>query len=173
MRIAATLNGAPQYVASLTGAGYLSAHLNLSDKPKEQKRDGCLRVEGHDTNTESQTVSMSWPELDVNEGDVIQLTVLEDGPSDPPAKKRSTADSPGNLLSNEALAQNVLALCAEFEAKLFALLEKAQALEPADEHRKFKRAVGQIALDLGEHLLSPIYRRHSKLIPQDVRGELL
>jgi hypothetical protein len=173
MRIAAVLNGSSQYVASLDGAGYLSAHLNLADRPKEKSRSATLRVEGHETSKETETVFVSWPEIKLGQGDVVQLTVLDDGPGDLPAKRRTTAESPDNLFSSEPLAREVLALCADFETKLLELLSKAESIEPDEELRKFKRAVGHMASDLGDHLLYPIYRRHAILIPESARGELL
>jgi hypothetical protein len=35
MRIAVSLDGQLQYIASLQVAGYLNAHLNLASRPKE------------------------------------------------------------------------------------------------------------------------------------------
>ena len=52
-------------------------------------------------------------------------------------------------------------------------MEKSGATEPAEEHKKFKLAVGHTIVDLGEHLLSPVYRRHPELVPEAMRGELL
>jgi hypothetical protein len=62
---------------------------------------------------------------------------------------------------------------ADFEGRLFELMEKSATSEPAEEHQKFKRAVGNAIVDLGEHLLSPVYRRHPELVPEAIRGELL
>jgi len=53
------------------------------------------------------------------------------------------------------------------------LLEKAQETEPAEDSKKFERACGIVALELGKNLLYPIYRRHKELIPGDLKGELL
>ena len=52
-------------------------------------------------------------------------------------------------------------------------MEKSDRIEPPNEHQKFQRAVGNIIVDLGEHLLSPVYRRHPELVPEAMRGELL
>ncbi|MEK6322946.1 MAG: hypothetical protein AABN33_14835 [Acidobacteriota bacterium] len=173
MRIETTLNGVKQFIASLSGAGYLSAHLNLSDRPKEPKRTLTLRVEGFDTNSPSETVSLKWPALDLTSGDVVQLRLMDDGPGDPPLEKQSSAESPSNLFTSRALAEDLLQLCQEFESHLLLLLEKSQQQEPEDEHAKFKRAVGDVVAELGDRFLYPVYRRHAQLIPESLKGELL
>ncbi|PYV36445.1 MAG: hypothetical protein DMG06_30685 [Acidobacteria bacterium] len=173
MRIAATINGTTKYIASLQGAGYLSAHLNLSDRPKDNKTSSVLRVEGFDTNSPTETVSVKWPEISLRLGDVVQLQVLEDGPADPPTVQRRSSESPSNLFGDADLAKELLSLCDDFEKRLLELMEKSGRIEPPDEHQKFKRAVGNIIVDLGEHLLSPVYRRHPDLVPEAMRGELL
>jgi hypothetical protein len=53
------------------------------------------------------------------------------------------------------------------------LLEKAKKTEPAEDCKRFERACGSAAFELGENLLYPIYRRHKELIPEDLKGELL
>jgi hypothetical protein len=173
MRIAVTINGAAKYVASVRGAGYLSAHLNLADRPKDSEVKRVLRVEGYDTNAPTETVSVKWPEMALSVGDVVGLHVLEDGPADEPAVRRSTVESASNLFSDENLAKELLVLCENFERQLLGLMEKAGSIEVQEEHQKFKRAVGNTLVDLGEHLLSPVYRRHPNLVPDSMRGELL
>lgn len=173
MRIAVVLNGTAQHVAAIEGAGYLSAHLNLADRPKDGEVKRVLRVEGFDTNSATETVSLKWPELALSLGDVVQLQVLDEGPGEEPASRRSTTESPLNLFSDETLARELLSLCEDFERRLFQLMEKAERIEPPEEHKKLKRAIGNIIVDLGEHFLSPVYRRHPSLIPDAMRGELL
>jgi hypothetical protein len=173
MRIAVTLNGSAKHVAAIEGAGYLSAHLNLADRPKEGQVKRLLRVEGFDTSFPTETVSLKWPEISLSPGDVVQLQVLDEGPGDEPVSRRSTTESPANLFSDEGLARELLSLCEDFERRLFRLMAKAETVEPPEEHKKFKRAIGNIVVDLGEHFLSPVYRRHANLIPDAMRGELL
>jgi hypothetical protein len=172
MRIAVTLNGTAQYVASLSGAGFLSAHLNLSDRPKEQLQIRKLRVQGSETG-ETATVSVAWPELKISAGDIIELSVLEDGPGDPPASRRSSSESPDNLFGDVALAKEALAMCNDFGTALDALLVKSRAAESEEEYRKIVRAAGNALADLGQHLMYPIFRRHAELVPQQMRGALL
>jgi len=173
MRIEAKLNGVKQFVAAISGAGYLNAHLNLSDRPKENKRTLSLRVEGHDTNSPSETVSLKWPAVDLASGDVVELRLLDDGPGDPPLEKRSSAESPSNLFTSSALAEDLLQACQEFESRLLLVLEKSQQQEPKEEHAKFERAVGHVVTELGDRFLYPVYRRHAHLIPESLEGELL
>jgi hypothetical protein len=40
-------------------------------------------------------------------------------------------------------------------------MRSASTIETDAENRKLKRAIGNVLVDLGEHLLSPIYRRHA------------
>jgi hypothetical protein len=173
MRIAVSLDGQPQYVASLPGPGYLNAHLNLASRPQETVAKRVLRIVGYDTNVPTETVSLHWPELTLNSGDVVQLEVLDEGPGDAPVQRRSSAEAPTNLISDSALAKDLLDICESFEGRLFEFMEKAAAIEPEEERQKLKRAIGKILVNLGEHLLSPIYRRHAQLIPEEMRGELL
>ena len=71
------------------------------------------------------------------------------------------------------MAKEVVHAVSEFEKNLMRLLEKAQETEPAEDSKKFERACGIVALELGKNLLYPIYRRHKELIPGDLKGELL
>ena len=64
-------------------------------------------------------------------------------------------------------------LAQHFENRLLEIMKNASTIEPEEEHRKLKRAIGDVLVDLGEHLLSPIYRRHAELIPEPMKGELL
>jgi hypothetical protein len=173
VRLEAKLNGTAKYVAQIAGAGFLNAHLNLFNRPKENGVSSVLRVQCYDTNSPTETVSMKWPEISLTQGDVVQLRLLEDGPADPPAVRKSTSESPLNLFSDVTLAKELLSLVEEFEQRLFALLEKSGNIESADEQKKFKRAVGHTIIDLGEHLRSPVYRRHPELVPEEMRGERL
>jgi hypothetical protein len=167
------VNGEARYVAQVSGAGFLSAHLNLNDRPKEGRTRAVLRVVGHDTSTPTENVSMQWPETSLTAGDVVHLQVLEDGPADPPASSRRTSEAPTNLFHDANLAKELLSMVEDFERRLFALMEKSAASEPEDEHKKFKLAVGHALADLGDHLLRPVFRRHAELIPEAMRGELL
>jgi hypothetical protein len=173
MRIAVSLGGKLQYTASLDGAGFLSAHLNLAHRPKESLTKRVIRVQGYDTNSPTETVSLSWPELKLDVGDTVQLEILGEGPGDAPAQRRNSTESPTNLLSNTAVAKELLDACQHFENRLLEIMKNASTLEPEEEHRKLKRAIGDVLVDLGEHLLSPIYRRHAELIPEPMKGELL
>src|SRR2546425_12408611 len=96
MRLSLSVNGAHPVIASVSGPGFLSAHLNIHDRPKEDDHSIKVRISGHQT-AETETISMSWPTTDLNVGDVVGLRILPDGEGDAPLKVRRSSESPSNL----------------------------------------------------------------------------
>ena len=172
MRLSMAVNGGNPIVASLPCPGYLSAHLNMSDRPKDNERKKTVRLDGTETG-ETETVHLKWPSVELKVGDVVELRVLPDGEGNEPSEIRRSSKSPYNLFSNAELAKELLQAVSEFEGRLSELLEKSKELEPADEHKKFTRAWGSVVWELGQNLLQPVYRRHNELIPEAMKGELL
>lgn len=172
MRLSLSLNGSSKYTASQPGPGFLSAHVNLHNRPKDDDHSGRVRIAGTITE-ETETTRLDWRSYDLTVGDVVELRVLPDGPGDPPVETQKSSEAPTNLLSNVDFAKEVLATVSEIDGRLMKLLEKAEKVEPSDEYKKFGREVGNVIYELGEHLLYPIFRRHKELIPADMKGELL
>jgi hypothetical protein len=172
MRISVSVNGNSRLVASLPGPGYLDAHLNMSDRPKESKRSQTLRVIGIETQ-QTETVHLQWPTFALQTGDVVELRLLPEGQGDLPTTTRTSTQHPANLLSNSDLAKELVQLVSEYDKRFLELLDKSKENEPADEHNKFVHAVGAVICEIGDRLLFPVYRRHKELIPDNFKGELL
>ena len=172
MRLSLSVNGTVPLVASLSGPGYLSAHLNMSDRPKEDQRRKTVSINGFETG-ETETVSVKWPVVQLEIGDVVELRILPAGEGDAPSEIRRSSESPYSLFSSADLAKELIQAVAAFERQLTDLRNKAQKVEPADEHKKFALATAAVAWELGQNLLYPIYRKHRELIPEDMKGELL
>jgi hypothetical protein len=172
MRLSMAVNDGNPIVASLPCPGYLSAHLNMSDRPKDNERKKNVRLDGMETR-ETETVHLKWPSVELKVGDVVELRVLPDGEGNEPSEVRRSSESPYNLFSNAELAKELIQAVSEFEERLSKLLEKSGELEPADEHKKFTRAWGSVVWELGQNLLHPVYRRHKELIPEAFKSELL
>jgi hypothetical protein len=130
-------------------------------------------VEGYDTSVDTENVSHSWPEVELTLGDVVEICLLEDGDGTQPALTRRTSESPKNLFVTSELASEALAAGQQFEAAILDLLRKAEAQETEEEAKKVRRAVGHLLAALGDHLYSPIWRRHQSLVPEAMKGELL
>ena len=167
MRIEALLNTDSCCTAGIVTRGYVSAHLNHS-KTSGAASITLVAIEAHET----ESVHLEWPVVALKEGDVVTLRLLADGPSTEPAKRSTTSDHPENLFADPSLAEQVLDACKEFENRLGAVLDRSKALEPPEDHAKFLRAVGYLASELGDRLLYPIYRRHSALVPDELRGDI-
>lgn len=172
MRLSLKVNGHPRVVAAVDGPGYLSAHLNLCERPKDSDYSKSIRLVGTQT-LETETVRFEWPEFDLQVGDTAELNLLNEGTGDPPSAVRRSSESPHNLFSHPELAKEVLSVVSDFESHLMQMLDKSKTIEPAEEHKRFALAVGYVVAQLGDSLLSPIYRRHKDLVPDNLKGELL
>jgi hypothetical protein len=67
MRLSLKVNGNPRVVAAVRGPGYLSAHLNLHERPKDNDHSKTVRVVGIQT-LETETVRFEWPEFNLSSG---------------------------------------------------------------------------------------------------------
>ena len=172
MRLAVVVNGVSQFIASLPAQGYLNAHLNMQDRPKEELSTPVLRVAGIDTSQETQNEHLEWGPISLAVGDVVQVQVLAEGDGDPPSRRSKSSESPTNLLSRPELAAEVVTLIADFDKRLVDLVNKVKEKESAEESEKFLHAAGHVIHSHGA-LLYPIFRRHKELIPEELKGELL
>jgi len=166
------MNGTIRTTASLKGAGYLSAHLHMRDRPREGDRSGTVFIRASRID-ETETTSMTWPEIDLTTGDVVRLELLPEGEGDEPAKVRKSSEADPNLLTGGDLAKEPFEAVSKFDKSLLGLLEKSKNSEPPDEHRKLQLAVGAVLAEVGQQLLYPVFRRHRELIPDELKGELL
>src|SRR5229473_8486432 len=172
MRLSMAVNKSNPIIARIAGPGYLSAHLNMSDRPKDNDDKKTVRLVGMETR-ETETVHLNWPRVELKIGDVVELGILPEGEGDEPTEVRRSSESPDNLFSNSEMAKDLIRAVSEFEKRVDKLLEKSEELEPSDEHKKFARAWGSVVWELGQNLLSPVYRRHKELIPAALKNELL
>lgn len=172
MRLSLKVNGNLSAIAAVNGPGYLSAHLNMQDRPKQNDHSKLIRVVGTQT-LETETVRLNWPKFDLEEGDIVELCLLSDGDGDPPIEIRRSAESPRNLFSSSELANEVLSVVSDFEHRLMQILNKSKNVESEEEHKRFAQAAGEVLSQLGDSLLYPIYRRHKQLVPEESKGELL
>jgi hypothetical protein len=172
MRLSLTVNGTTRTIASLPGPGFLNAHVNMSDRPKEAERSNKVRIQGSHT-AETETTSVKWPAVELQIGDVVELRILPEGDGDAPSEVRNLSESPSNLFSSGELAKGLLEIVSDFEKRLNGFLAKSEQSESAEEHRKFKLAMGAVLYELGQQFLFPVFRRHKELIPEELKGELL
>jgi hypothetical protein len=156
----------------MSGPGFLSAHMNLHDRPKENDFSKSVRVAGTQT-SDTETIRFNWPTVDLSAGDSVQVSVLDDGEGDAPTTAQRSSESPRNLFSRPELAKELLALVSEFDSRLMELVDKSEQMESAEEHKRFTSAVGRVSYEVGESFLYPVYRRHAQLRPEDLTGELL
>src|SRR5205807_2432934 len=128
MRLSLKVNGIPRYTAAMSGPGFLSAHINLHDRPKENDFSKSIRVAGTQT-LDTETVRMNWPTVELSTGDSIQVTILVDGKGDAPTRVERSSESPRNLFSQPELAKELLTAVSDFESRLMQLVDESQTTE--------------------------------------------
>jgi hypothetical protein len=173
MRISLSINRNPQYTAALSGAGYLSAHLNVRKRPKENHLSAVVELNATDTSQQTENVSMHWPSIPLHAGDVVELKLMPPGEGDPPSQTRRTSEDPRNLFAHAENAAELVKIVSDFQGRLMDLVSRFEQTEPPEEFQKFQRAVGSVVWELGVQFLSPVYRRHQHLTPDELKGELL
>ena len=67
MRLSLKVNGNPRVVAAVDGAGYLSAHLNMRDRPKDNGYSKVVQIVGTQT-LETETVHLKLAEIRSSRG---------------------------------------------------------------------------------------------------------
>lgn len=116
---------------------------------------------------------MDWPSIPLHAGDVVELKLLPQGEGDPPSETRRTSEDPRNLFARAENAAELVKIVSDFEARLMDLVSRFEQTEPPDEFAKLRRAVGSVVWELGVSFLSPVYRRHTHLMPDEMKSELL
>ena len=172
MRLALAINRTPRITAAVDGPGYLSAHVIVHDRPKENDFSRTVNLTGIQT-LDTETVFLDWQNFDLHDGDSVELHLLDDGEGDPPSSTHRSSESPRNLFSHPELAKELVALVSDFEARLMQFVAKSEKSEPAEEHRRFTTAVARVVAELGDSFLYPVYRRHKELVPDELKGGLL
>jgi len=87
MRISLSINGNPQYTASLSGAGYLSAHLNVRNRPKENRLSAVVELDATDTFQQTENVTMHWTAMPLHAVCFVELKLMPPGEGDPPLRQ--------------------------------------------------------------------------------------
>jgi hypothetical protein len=172
MRLSLNVNGTSRVIAAVDGPGYLTAHLNLYNRPKENDDSKTVGVSGIETH-ETETIYFYWPTAQLGIGDEVHIRILDDGQGDAPTRVRKSSEAPLNLFSNRTIASELLNVVAEFESRVMEIVRKSEDSESEDEHKKFTTAVTHVATDIAQKFLYPVYRRHPELVPDELKGELL
>lgn len=147
--------------ASLNRKGLLSAHLNVSIGRDDA---ATLFLNSIDETDEPNTVYSTWEVGKPSVGDKIEIRLLADGEADPPTKVRRSSESPRNLFSNPEQARRLLDAVSTFDTELMAIIEHARVVEPKEEFDRIVRAIGEIVVEVDQHLISPTLRKHPELL---------
>lgn len=175
MKLKISINGKKEIITCIDGYGHLGAHLNIYKHRKETKPSSVF-VSGHDTNEETVTKHYNWAERELKTGDKVEIEILTDSDveaSDEPDTTYLSSDEKYTLLENANLAKELKSMILDFEKNLFNMLDNVNDCESEDELKKYKRSLGKILMSNAENILYPLYRKHTDLIPDELRGKSL
>jgi hypothetical protein len=173
MRLALKVNDRQAVRSSLQANGYLSAHLNLTRGSDKEELSSRVWINAIDVSEEPNSVSSTWEIGTVKVGDRVEILVLPDGDSDPPAEVRRSSESPKNLFSDVEQARLLLSAIQTCDAELMGVLNRARSGEPPEEFEKIARAVAGIVHELDRHLITPTLRRHPELLAEAKEKKLV
>jgi len=170
MRLKLLINEKCEYTAQIRGNGYLSGHLNLY-KRKGKTKNGIVRIVGYETK-KTETRCLEWSEKVIGVGDKIEFNVLANGNSNNPKKIRVSSEDKYTLFKKLENGKKVKKLVTNFMNDLQKILLEIKKSENKKECRKFRLSIGHVMAEIMQRILDPIYRKHSKLIPKVLQGEL-
>jgi hypothetical protein len=172
MRLSVSVNGKTPTTAELPANGFLGAHINLSATSNSDDPDRVW-INAIDTTESLSNTHHSWEAGDLAEGDVIEIRLLPDGPTDSPSHTQVTSDRAENLFSDSELADRLLKLVEPFASSLSTFADEARDIESPEEFRKIALAIGSVWTEIDRSLLLPTYRRHTSLIPEGRKNEFV
>jgi len=170
MRLKLLINGKCEYTTKIRGKGYLSGHLNLSNRKDKTNKD-TVQIVGYETK-KTETKCLKWSEKIIGVGDKIEFNILANGSSDNPKEIKISSKDKYTLFEKLENGEKVKKLVTNFIDDLQKILLEIKNSENEKEFKKFRLSVGHVMAIIMEKILDPIYRKHSKLIPEDLKGEL-
>jgi len=159
------VNDGPPLRASLNKKGLLSAHLNASIGADENDT-ATISLTSIEETDEPNAVHSTWKAGKLSTGDKVEIRLLEDGVAHPPTEVRRTSESPRNLFAGAEQARRLLKAINTFDAELISILELARTVEPKEEFDRVVQAVGAVVMEVDQHLITPILRRHPELLEE-------
>ena len=130
-------------------------------------------MSGIDTAEATSNTHSSWDVDVVVEGDLVEIRLLPDGPTDLPSQTQVTSERAENLFSDSALGERLIKLVEPFLASLSAFAVEAKDVESPEEFKKIALAIGSVWTEIDRCLLLPTYRRHTSLIPEGRKNDFV
>ena len=171
MLLELAVNDGPRLRASLNGKGLLSAHLNVSNEADE-KNAATMTLNSIEETEKPNAVYSTWEAGKLFVGDRVEIRLLAVGEADPPTTVRRTLESPRNLFSDADQARRLLNAINKFDAEMMGILEHARAVEPKEEFDRILQAIGAVAVEVDQRLITPTLRRHPELLEEEAFKKL-
>lgn len=164
MRLSLSVNDRHIARASLEAKGWLGAHVSLSQGMESDEPPHRVWLQAIDVSGEPNTVHSGWESVPLSTGDRIEIELLPDGEADSPISVTRTSESADNLFSNVEQARSLLDAIQVCDAALMGVVDKANDVEPSDELKKIRLAIGSVLAEMDRQLISPTLRRHPGLL---------
>ena len=158
------VNGQPEIVAGFNGTGSIGVH--LVEYPGGKTPTG-LRVRAFRNAAPHETESIDWGEIKLHPGDTVTVRHVIDAEPTSPTQRKSSRDDERICVHDSATAGEIADLVRGFCDQLFELVPRVEAQGSEDDVRQFTHAVGHVVSVAYEHILTPIFNRHTDLAPAE------